>query len=73
MAKLSRRTREEDLKSEFAKFGKIKELSLKHSYAFIDYYDRESAQKAIEEMNGKIFLNGEELVVEQSGREQMKF
>ena len=61
------------MKSEFAKFGKIKELSLKHSYAFIDYDDHESAQKAIEAMNGKTFVNGEELVVEQSGREQMKF
>jgi RNA recognition motif-containing protein len=40
---------------------------LKHSYAFVDFDDHEAANKAIREMNGKAFVNGEELVVEQSG------
>ena len=59
VAKLSRRTREEDLKSEFLRFGKIKELALKVAYAFIDYEEHDSAVKAIESMNGKTFVNGE--------------
>jgi len=70
VAKLHKRTREEDLQDKFAGFGKIKSLVLKHTYAFIDYEDPESAAKAIKEMDGKTFVNGEELVVEQSGREK---
>ena len=41
---------------------------MKHSYAFVDFDDHEAANKAVREMNGKIFINGEELVVEQSGK-----
>ena len=63
VAKLPRRTREDDLKSEFSKFGRIKNMTLKHSYAFIDYEDHEVAVKSLEHFNGKNF-NGEELVVE---------
>jgi RNA recognition motif-containing protein len=64
VAKLSRRTREEDLKQEFSKFGRIKNVTLKLSYAFIDFDDHESAVAAVKEMDGKAFVNGEELVVE---------
>jgi RNA recognition motif-containing protein len=48
---LHKRTREEDLRDAFSKFGKLKEVSLKFNYA-------------IKEMDGKTFVNGEELVVE---------
>ncbi len=64
VAKLSRRTREEDLKDSFSKFGRIKNITLKQSYAFIDFEDHESAVGAVEGMNGRAFVNGEELVVE---------
>jgi arginine/serine-rich splicing factor 7 len=64
IAKLSRKTTESDLKSEFSKFGNIKNIVLKHAYAFIDFEDHESAERAIKEMNGKSFVNGEDLVVE---------
>jgi RNA recognition motif-containing protein len=37
---------------------------LKHAYAFIDFEDHEAADRAIKEMNGKSFVNGEDLVVE---------
>jgi RNA recognition motif-containing protein len=57
------------LRNEFGKFGKMKEVCLKSSYAFIDFEEHDAAVKAIEEMHGKTFVNGEELVVEQSGRE----
>jgi RNA recognition motif-containing protein len=46
---------------------------LKHSYAFVDFDDHEAAGRAIKEMNGKSFVNGEELVVEQSGILSFKF
>lgn len=64
MAKLHKRTREEDLREAFSKFGKIKELSLKYAYAFIDFEDHGAAVTAIKEMDGKTFVNGEVLVVE---------
>jgi RNA recognition motif-containing protein len=64
VAKLHRRTREDDLRDAFSKFGKIKNLVLKQSYSFIDYEDHEAAVAAVKEMNGKAFVNGEELVVE---------
>lgn len=69
IAKLHRNTKESDLREAFSKFGKIKEVILKHNYAFIGYDDAEAATQAIKEMDGKAFVNGEELVVEQSGRE----
>lgn len=64
VAKLHRRTREDDLREAFSKYGRIKDVVLKHSYAFIDYEDHEAADAALREMNGKTFVNGEELVVE---------
>lgn len=69
IAKLHRNTKESDLREAFSKFGKIKEITLKHNYAFIGYDDADAATQAIKEMDGKAFVNGEELVVEQSGRE----
>lgn len=64
VAKLDRRTREDDLREKFQKYGRIKNIVLKTTYAFIDYDDHESAEQAVKEMNGKVFVNGEELVVE---------
>ena len=68
VAKLHTKTREDDLRSKFSRFGHIREIVLKRSYAFIDFDDHDSAEAAVREMNGKTFVNGEELVVEQSGR-----
>ena len=39
VAKLHKRTREDDLRDAFSKYGRIKEIVLKHSYAFIDFDD----------------------------------
>ena len=41
---------------------------LKYNYAFVDFEEHGAAEKAVKEMNEKTFVNGEELVVEQSGR-----
>jgi len=66
IAKLHKKTNEDDLKSKFSEYGKIKQVTLKHTYAFIDFDDHEAAVRAVKEMNKVPFVNGEELVVEQS-------
>lgn len=71
VAKLSRNTREADLKDGFIRFGAIRNISLKHSYAFITYEKPESAKEAIERMNGAKFVNDEQLVVELSGTDNI--
>ena len=40
---------------------------MKSSFAFLTYEKPESATEAIARMNGAKFVNGEEIVVEQSG------
>jgi arginine/serine-rich splicing factor 7 len=72
VAKLHHRTKEADLQDAFSKFGKIKDLSIKHTYAFINFEDHTAAENAIKEMNNKTFVNGEELVVEISGRGKIR-
>jgi RNA recognition motif-containing protein len=67
IAKLARGTREGDLRDGFARFGTIKNIALKSSFAFLSYDNPESATEAISRMNGCKFVNGEEIVVEQSG------
>ena len=47
----------------FEKFGRVKSVTLKNYYAFVDFEDHEAAVKAVEEMNGKTFINGEVLTV----------
>ena len=66
VARLSRSTRERDLEEAFLKFGKIKEVVMKHAYAFIDFAEHDGAVQAIKQMNGKPFGSTEELCVEQS-------
>jgi RNA recognition motif-containing protein len=67
IAKLSKHTRERDIKEAFSQYGNIKSLIMKSSYAFMTYEAPESATEAIAKMNGAKFINGEEIVVEQSG------
>ena len=64
IAKLSRNTNESDVRDAFSKYGQIKSLVLKHSYAFVDFDEHEAAERAVKDMNGKTFVSGEELVVE---------
>ena len=72
IAKLSRSTRESDLKDAFGRYGTIKSIALKHSFAFITFEKAESAREAIEKMNGAKFINDETLVVEPSGTDIYK-
>lgn len=73
VAKLSRNTRESELKDGFSKFGPIRNIVLKSTFAFIYFETPEQAQEAIKRMNGVKFVNGEELVVEPSGTLLMTF
>lgn len=43
-------------------------IQMKNDYAFVEFENHESAVKAIAEMNGKTFINGEKLTVEQSSK-----
>lgn len=67
VAKLSSGTREADLRDGFKLYGEIKNIALKQRFAFITFEKPEQATEAIKKMNGAKFINGEELVVEQSG------
>lgn len=53
---------------EFGKFGKIKKCTLKDHYAFVCYESHEAAVEAVKEMDGRKFLYGEILKVQQSRR-----
>ncbi len=59
VARLHRATRESDLRDAFEKFGRLREVALKHTFAFVDFEDHDSAVKAIAEMDRKSFVNGE--------------
>lgn len=67
IAKLSKHTRERDIKEAFSQYGTIKSVIMKSSYAFMTYETPEAASEAIAKMNGAKFINGEEIVVETSG------
>jgi RNA recognition motif-containing protein len=67
IANLSRGTRESEIREAFSRYGPIKSLIMKSSYAFLTYETPEAATEAIARMNGAKFVNGEEIVVEQSG------
>jgi len=54
---------ERDIKDEFKKFGKIKEVIMKNGFAFVEYVDSEDAEKATIRMNGKE-LQGRQLYVD---------
>ena len=67
IAKLGRGTRESDIREVFSRYGTIRSLIMKSSYAFLTFETPEAATEAIARMHGAKFVNGEEIVVEQSG------
>lgn len=67
ITKLAREVTEEDLRKNFRKFGKIKEVTLKRGFGFVDYEDYKCAQDAIDEMHGSKLL-GQKIVVEMAGK-----
>merc|ERR1711904_692100 len=69
--KLPRDTTRDDLKDMFRKFGKIREVTLKRGYAFVEFYDRHDADDAIDRMNGEK-VDGNRLVVERAGERKSR-
>jgi arginine/serine-rich splicing factor 4/5/6 len=53
---LSYRSRESDVDRLFRKFGRIKEISLKNGYCFIEFEDHRDADDAVYELNGREFM-----------------
>lgn len=71
VGKLSRRIRESDIDKEFSKFGKIKEIELRTSYAFVEFDDEKAAEEAIDEMNGK-YIDDSKIVVQLKGANRVR-
>lgn len=51
IGELARGVNQNDLEYEFKRFGKIRDFSFKGRYAFIEYEDRDDAEKAVEKMD----------------------
>eukprot|EP00961_Rhodomonas_salina_P109367 1472248-Rhodomonas_salina.3 len=60
---ISSRIREKDLEYEFGRYGRIRDLSLKQGFAFLEYDKAEDADYAIRKMDG-VNLEGLRITVE---------
>jgi len=63
MGGISYRTREKDIERFFRKYGRIREISIKNGYAFVDFDDRRDADDAVYDLHGVDFM-GERVSVE---------
>lgn len=54
IGKLSSRVREDDLRDEFRRYGKIRDIDFRRhrGFAFIEYNNSSDARGAVEEMDG---------------------
>eukprot|EP00095_Tigriopus_kingsejongensis_P007164 snap_masked-scaffold211_size255937-processed-gene-0.6 protein:Tk07164 transcript:snap_masked-scaffold211_size255937-processed-gene-0.6-mRNA-1 annotation:"serine-arginine protein 55" len=53
---LSYRARERDIEKFFKKFGRLREISLKNGYCFVEFEDYRDAEDAVYECNGQDLL-----------------
>eukprot|EP00287_Rhodomonas_sp_CCMP768_P002711 CAMPEP_0196731722 /NCGR_PEP_ID=MMETSP1091-20130531/11326_1 /TAXON_ID=302021 /ORGANISM="Rhodomonas sp., Strain CCMP768" /LENGTH=76 /DNA_ID=CAMNT_0042074873 /DNA_START=1 /DNA_END=227 /DNA_ORIENTATION=- len=60
---LSSRIRERDLEHEFGRYGRIRDVSIKQGFAFLEYDRSEDADYAIRKMDG-VNLEGLRISVE---------
>eukprot|EP00096_Caligus_rogercresseyi_P014187 TRINITY_DN66_c0_g1_i7.p1 TRINITY_DN66_c0_g1~~TRINITY_DN66_c0_g1_i7.p1 ORF type:complete len:136 (-),score=19.47 TRINITY_DN66_c0_g1_i7:866-1273(-) len=63
MGGLSRRVRERDVEKLTRKYGRVREVSLKNGYGFVEFDDYRDADDACYDLNGKEFM-GERVTVE---------
>jgi len=62
---LSRRTRSDDIRDPFRKYGKLLDVDLKNGFGFVEFEDRRDAEDACKDLNG-IRVCGERITVEMS-------
>ena len=60
---LSHKARESDIEYFFRKYGKLREISLKNGFAFIEFDDYRNADDACYDLHGREFM-GERVSVE---------
>jgi arginine/serine-rich splicing factor 7 len=65
VGRLSRRTRAQDLRDAFGKFGNIKNVDLKSDYAFIEFEESKQAKIAIDKMDREE-LDDHRIIVEKA-------
>ncbi len=53
---LSSRCRERDIERFFKRYGRIREISIKNGYAFVEFDDYRDADDACYDLNGKDFM-----------------
>jgi arginine/serine-rich splicing factor 7 len=72
VTKLPRDTTRDDIKDMFRTFGKIREITPKKGFAFVEFYDRHDADDAIDRMNGERVEGGNRLVCERAGEKKSR-
>ncbi|KAG0554275.1 hypothetical protein KC19_12G078600 [Ceratodon purpureus] len=70
IGRLSSRTRSQDLEDLFSKYGRVRDVDMKHNFAFVEFLDARDADDARHYTNGKD-LDGSRLIVEFARRRMM--
>ncbi|CAD8092402.1 unnamed protein product [Paramecium primaurelia] len=66
VGRLSSRIRREHLQQEFEKFGKIKDIDLRNTHAFIEFENQDDARAAIQKMDNKRLNEGSDRITVKS-------
>ena len=72
IGKLSSRVREDDLRDEFRRYGRIRDIDFRRhrGFAFVEYNNSSDARAAVEEMDGQRFEDAR-IVVQFKGKKKM--